>query len=350
MTIACFYKGGPVQEQLENIGVRTFNLDLPSERDPRAILRARRLIETISPDVVHTHLLRADLYGSMGARLAGVPMIISTVYAMGNLRHASNGATDRLLDAACARLPKHLIAVSHAVKDDCVYRLGLNPRDVSVIHTGIDLPRADASHDVQEIREQFGVQPREKMILTIARLSHEKGIDTLIDAAALSRDLHPDAKFVILGEGTEHDALASRITERELNGCVIMAGFQENIWPALAAADLVCIPSHSEGLPNVLLEAMAAEKPIVATNVGGIPEAVTDEHDCLLIPPNHARMMSLAICRLLNDRSLADRLGRAARQSVEARFLARDAVRSYESLYNQLLHRNFEHAPLSIAH
>ena len=114
-------------------------------------------------------------------------MIVSTVYAMGDFRRARKRTTDFLLDAACAWLPKHIIAVSHAVKDDCIYRLGMKPRDVSVIHTGIELPRVELSAGPEKVREELGVSPSEKMILTMARLSYEKGIDTLIDAAAMCR-------------------------------------------------------------------------------------------------------------------------------------------------------------------
>ena len=98
------YDGGPMQEQLEALGVRTFNLNVRDERDPRSILRARELVDELRPDIVHTHLLRADLIGGAAARWAGVPVIISTAYALGEFRREKRRRSDRLLDAACARL------------------------------------------------------------------------------------------------------------------------------------------------------------------------------------------------------------------------------------------------------
>jgi glycosyltransferase involved in cell wall biosynthesis len=349
MTVACFYEGGPVQQQLESIGVRTFNLDMPSERDPRAIIAAQRVIDHVGPDVVHTHLLRADLYGSLGARLSRVPMIVSSVYAMGKFRRAKRRATDRLLDVACARLPMHVLAVSHAVKNDCVERLRMEPGNITVIHTGIEPPRDIADEQIKAVRAAWGVGPDERVVLTIARLSYEKGIETLIDAAAMCHEGHPEAKFVVLGDGLERCALQARAAERDITGSFVFHGFEPDVWPAISAADIVCIPSKSEGMPNVLLEALAAARPIVATSVGGIPEALTDEHDALLVEPDNPRMLSYAISRLLNDAPLTARIAREGRRTMELRFHARDVARRYEAMYDQLLQRSSQRAPALVA-
>lgn len=337
LSAACFYEGGPIRDQLEYLGVPTYNLDVPDERDPRAIVRARRLIRKLDCDLVHTHLLRADLFGGAAARWAGLQVIVSTVYAVGQYRREKRRKTDRLLDAACASLPTHVVAVSNAVKRDCVDRLGMRSDDVTVIHTGIDPPGEIDEHAAAELREAWGAGDGVPLILTIARLSYEKGLDTLIDAAAVLRRTHPTAKFVVLGEGPDRPLLEERIRSNGLTDCVALAGFHADVWPAIAAADIICLPSKSEGMPNVLLEAMAVGKPIVATAVGGIPEAVASNMNGLLVPAEDPAALAAALAQLVDDRSLARRLGAAAKRTVADRFLARDAVAAYGELYDRLL-------------
>ncbi len=337
LSAACFYGGGPIQPQLEAIGVPTYNLGVANEHDPRAIWRARRLIRQIRCDLVHTHLLRADLHGGTAARWAGVPTVVSTAYAIGPYARQRRRRSDRLLDATCARLPTHVVAVSHAVQRDCVERLGIPGDRISVIHTGIEPPEPMTPSAAPELREAWGVHPRQPTVLTVARLSYEKGIDVLIETAATLRRSHPQARILLVGDGPDRPAIEAKIRERGLSETMILGGFLANIWPAYLAASVVCLPSHSEGMPNVLLEAMAVGRPIVATAVGGIPEAILSGDNGLLVPPGNPTAMAGAITRLLNDAELADRLGKAAQATVAQRFLARDAAARYGILYSNLL-------------
>ncbi len=333
MSAACFFDDGPIRGRLEALGVRTYNLDVRDERDPRAVLRARRLVERIGCDVVHTHLLRADLYGGAAARWAGVPVIISTAYAIGQYRRARRRRSDGLLDAVCARLPTRVIAVAEAVKRDCVERLHMNPERVAVIHTGIDPPAAVDPATVSALRAEWGADHDAPLIVTAARLSYEKGIDILIDAAAILRRTHRRVRFVVVGDGEDRAALEAQSRRLGLDGLVTFAGFHAEIWGALAAADIVCLPSKSEGMPNVLLEAMAVGRPVVATAVGGMPEAIESGANGLIVEAEAAPQLAAALGGLLDDRRLAARLGAAARATVDRRFLARDVVARYGAFY-----------------
>ncbi len=338
VSVACFYEGGQLREQFESIGVRTYNLDVADERDPRAILRAHRLLSKIHCDIAHTHLLRADLFGGLAARWAGIPVIVSTAYAIGQYRRARRRRSDPLLDLACAALPTHVIAVSQAVADDCIDRQQMNVEDVTVIHTGIE-PTADvAPARGLAFRERWGIAHDDPLVMTVARLNYEKGIDTLIDSASLIRSRHPRARVVVVGEGPERQALEQRTRRLNLEETVRLIGFQPDIWAGLAAADAICIPSKSEGMPNALLEAMAAAKPIVATAVGGIPEAIESGHDGLLVPADDPRALAAAVCRCLDDPEFAEGLGAAAARTVRERFCARAVAERYAELYAGLLH------------
>ena len=337
LSAACFHGNGPVRERLEALGVRTDNLAVESEHDPRAVLRARRLINSIECDVVHTHLLRADLLGGAAARLAGTPAIVSTVYAIGDYRRARHRRSDRLLDAACAALPTHFVAVSDAVRRDCVDRSGIDPNAVTVIHTGIHPPDEVDTRAATRFRKAYVDGAEGKLVVALSRLSYEKGIDVLIDSAATLRQTHPSVRIVVVGDGPDRGVLEEWIRQRGVGDVVKLTGFREDTWPVLSAADLVCLPSKSEGMPNVLLEAMAASRPIVATTVGGIPEAVTHGHNGVLVPPERPEALAAAIGRVLDDPSWAGRMGREARRTVERRFHVRDVARRYGDLYQSLM-------------
>jgi len=339
LSAACFHEDGPIRGELESLGVSTFNLGVPNERDPRAIVRARRLIVQQGCDIVHTHLLRADLLAGLAARWAGVPVIISTVYALGEFRREKRRRTDPLLDAVCAVLPTHAVAVAEAVKRDCIKRLRMRAENITVIHTGIDPPHPMDAGRIASARAKWGLSTEHRLVLTLARLSYEKGVDTLVEAAKLVRQTHADVRFVVLGEGPDRPAIEERIRALNLDSVVRLAGFDADVWPAIAAADVVCLPSKSEGMPNVLLEAMAAGKPIVATCVGGIPEAVESETNGLLVEPDESANLAGALSRVLADAGLARRIGEAARATAQARFNAREAVEVYGRLYRRLLER-----------
>lgn len=339
LSAACFHASGPVRDQLESLGVATFDLGVPNEHDPRAIVRARRLIVEQQCDAVHTHLLRADLLAGLAARWVGVPIILSTVYALGKYRREKRRRTDPLLDAVCAVLPTHVIAVSEAVKQDCVERLGISVDNVSVIHTGVDLPPSVTAEQAGAFRARLNIAPNQPLILTLARLSYEKGIDTLIEAACVLRRVNAAVRWVVLGEGPDRPALEDRIRANNLDSVVCLAGFHAEVWPALAAADIVCLPSKSEGMPNVLLEAMVTGKTIVATRVGGVPEAIESERNGVLVEPENPAALAAAIGRLVGDAALARRLGKAARETAESRFGAKDVVAAYGELYRRLLER-----------
>lgn len=344
LSAACCYGGGPVECELRSLGVTTHNLDTPGEWDVRAIGRASALFARVRPDIVHTHLLRADLFGGLAARWAGVPVIVSTAYAVGDYRRAVRRRSDGVLDAVCGLLPTHVLAVSDAVRRDCVERLGLAPSRVRVIHTGIDPPDSVDANAVRRVRAELGARPGDRLILAVARLSYEKGIEVLIDAAAIVRTRHATARFAVLGDGPLRGALQTRINRLGLGECVRLAGFCEDVWPALAAADVVCMPSLMEGMPNALLEAMALARPVVASDVGGIPEAIVDGVSGLLSPPGDAGELAGRLCRALADPDWASALGRAARVELERRFLARDVVARYAQWYESLVRQSREGA------
>jgi glycosyltransferase involved in cell wall biosynthesis len=336
-SFACFYDGGPMRNVFDAAGCQTFNLDLPSQFDPRAVFRAQSVIDRVQSDIVHTHLLRADLMAGMAARLSGVKTIVGAAYAIGAYRRERKRFSDPLLDTTCARLPTAFIAVSQATKDDWIQRLGISSDRISVIHTGVETaPTIDRSA-VDAFRAQFGASEEFPLVLTVARMSYEKGIDTLLDAAKSLLEAGASFRWVIVGNGPDRKNVQRMITDEGLEHNVRLAGFMPDVWPAMAAADVVCIPSKSDAFPVVMLEAMSVGRPIVGTRVGGIPEAIVHDVNGLLVEPDAADDMATAINELLRDPGRAAVMGQNARATACDRFDARHVARQYVETYENFV-------------
>jgi N-acetylglucosaminyldiphosphoundecaprenol N-acetyl-beta-D-mannosaminyltransferase len=337
-SIASFFgRGDAMRADFEELGIRTHSLGIDSELDVRAVPAARRLIRAVRPHIVHTHLLRADLYGGLAARLSGVPVVLSTAYAIGAYRRDRIRRLDGLLDQFARRTPMHVLAVSDAVAADLSRRMRW-PRDrVHVVRTGVDLPEMPVAPKSRgEWRALWNIPPEAPLVLTVARLSYEKDLATLLQAAELLGPSSP-ARFVIVGDGPMRGDLERAIQARGLAPRVVLAGFRRDVADALQAADLFVLPSLMEGMPNALLEAMAAGLPAVATNVGGIPEVVRDGIEGLLVRARDHRALAHAVGVLLADSPRRKAMGAAARLRIAQEFRVDLVAGHYAALYEALL-------------
>jgi glycosyltransferase involved in cell wall biosynthesis len=174
------------------------------------------------------------------------------------------------------------------------------------------------------------------LIVTPARLSPEKGIAVLLAAVRRVLPRYPSARFIVFGDGPEHDSLARRIASDDLGHAVALAGFQTDLDRLLPNADLLVLPSFTEGLPNVVLEAAAAGVPVVATAVGGTPEAVRAGQTGLLVPPGDSEAMACSIGDLLAEPALRRAMGDAAKNLVRTKFSFAAQADEYVQLFAKL--------------
>jgi glycosyltransferase involved in cell wall biosynthesis len=197
-------------------------------------------------------------------------------------------------------------------------------------------PEAD---EVNELRRRFGIAEGERVVLSVGRLSKEKAHADLIEAFKLLGAKAPDlnCKLLIVGDGPERASLETAARASGENDRITFAGQVSNVQPFYAAADVFVLPSHSEGSPNVLLEAMAAEVPIVTTAVGGVPEIVTNEESALLVAPKNPQALAAAIDRMLQDEALAHRLTTVASALVAREHSPEAYTRSLISLYQEVI-------------
>lgn len=324
---------------LRDLGVPVLGLDLPTRWDPRAFGAAARRLRGWRPDILHTHLKHADLVGAVAARLTGVPQV-STLHVIEDGRTPVLRAKRRLAAAARLSTARATLTVSDAQRR---WYLGAfpsaDPRRVITVRNGV--PDPDARRDPvaarARVRAELGCTDTDVLVVQIAVARPGKGHATLLDAMRLLRDA-PERGRVMLavaGDGPLRAGLAAGAAD--LGDRVRFLGHRDDVPDLLAAADIVAHPSAFEALPTALIEALAAGRPVVATEVGGIPEVVTPDTG-VYVPVADPPALAAAIGDLAADPARRAALGAAARRRFTAHFAAAPWARRLSDLYTHVLH------------
>ncbi len=312
---------GEFYASLEGSHVPFARIPAPRDADPALAWRLARALTRCRADLVHTHLVHADLYGALASRAP----LVSTKHNDDPFR----GGAFRLVERLLARRARRMISITEALKRFNVERVGLPAAKIDVVHYGIDgVPTAWAANPPIELPAGA------RMLLAVARLERQKGVDIAIEALRQVHEQHPEAVLVVLGEGPEREALAGLARRIGVGDAVLLPGRVGDVAWFLRRCELLVHPARWEGFGLALLEAMSASRPVVATNVSSIPEIVVDRQTGLLVPPEDARAVARAVGALLEDRSLAAGYGEAgARRAAEefsAAAMARKTIEVYE--------------------
>jgi glycosyltransferase involved in cell wall biosynthesis len=321
---------GSAVRKLERAGFDVLVIDEPDDAVAVGILTAH-LVETL-PDVIHTHMYRADIVGTKAATAlanAGYrrPYVVSTVHSS-----RVRSTEDRQLLRRLTPEMDQLIAVSKSIER----KIAGEHRDgapVKLIYNGIDLDRYDHQEPCCTLRDEYGMEPGSQIVGVVARLEPEKGHETLIDAWPYVLRRVPDAYLLVVGEGSQRDALAARASANRVAHRVVFTGRRDDVPALTAALDVAVLPSHREAQGLSILEAMALSRPVVASDVGGIPEMIEDGVTGLLVPHDQPEQLAAAIVRLLTDHALADTIARAGHDLVHDRFCIELMVRAVEEIY-----------------
>ncbi|MBA2244152.1 MAG: glycosyltransferase [Gemmatimonadetes bacterium] len=302
------------------------------------LLSARRVAAHLrrwGADVLHCHLPIAGVVGRTAGKLAGVPVVYTEHGPMENYHPAT-----RMLNLLTWHWQKGVVAVSQDAADS-IHRHTRSEVPVRVVLNGVDTdyfcrdPQAAA-----ELRAELGVPEGAPLIGTIVVFRAQKALHQWLHAARRLRDLHRDARFVIVGDGPLREPLQQLAGELGLDGALHFAGLQHEVRPYLSAMDLYLMSSDFEGLPVALLEALSIRLPVVSTAVGGFPELIESGRNGLLVPPGDPGALADAVTRLLADGALRESIAAAGRRTVEERFSVRRMVAELESLYEGVLARN----------
>jgi glycosyltransferase involved in cell wall biosynthesis len=310
------------------LGIRTVAVPrVDPRRRVAGVIRLRRALRAERPAVFHAHLSWpfACKHGVLAARLARVPAIVGTA----QLYMAPDSTRQPRL---ILKLFRRIIAVSQEVRTRYAGELGVRPDRLAVVRNAIRVPPAGHSGN-PALRAALVRGGPEYIILTPARLHPQKGHTYLLAAAAQV----PDATFVLAGEGPLLEELEAEARNLGISDRCVFLGHRSDVPDLLAAADLFVLPSLYEGLPISVLEAMAAERPVVATAIGGTDEAVTSEQSGLLVPPRDPGALAEAIRRVRADPALARRLAAAGRGRVEREFSSEVTARQVMRIYDDVL-------------
>ncbi len=299
--------------------------------------RLRALIRDRAIDVVHAHDYKTDLLTWLLSRVENV-VPLSTVHGWTGHSRRERSLYYPLDKRVLAVFPK-LIAVSNDIRLELL-RCGARSERIATVLNGIDHDRfRRARSREQAVRRRLGLAADDMVIGAVGRLERQKRFDLLIDAFAELRASHPRLKLLIAGEGSARDSLCTRIARLGCGAHCRLLGHQSDIVDLHHAFDLFVQSSDYEGTPNAVLEAMALETPIVATDVGGTSEIVRNEIDGLVVPTGKPRVLREAINRVLNDLERAVARAATARRRVETDLSFESRMTAVEAIYSELCAR-----------
>ena len=322
-------------ERLESLSIPLFPISEESPFDLSTIQKLKRLVAEVRPDLIQTHAVKSHFL----VRLSGLPNSIPWIA----FHHGYTSTTWRTdlyneLDRWSLKAATQMVTVSRASLEQLRSK-GVPSERVKVIHNAVPTGygiEMDESSQTDVLRSTLGIPVGQRVILSVGRLSKEKDQVGLVEAASKLRDSF-SPYLVILGEGPEHKAILEKTRLLGLTDRVILTGQQDRIGPFYSLADVVVISSRSEGSPNVLLEALAAGVPLVATSVGGIPEMVKDGEQALLVPHGDPGRMASSIARIFAEADVARSLIENGRKLVQTSFSPAERVRTLAEMYRHIL-------------
>jgi len=301
-----------------------------------SLARMVKLVRRLQPDIVHTHMAKAGTVGRLAARICGVPLVVHTYH--GHVFHSYfSPAKTRVfltIERALGLATNRIIVVGDGQRDE-IASYGVAPlRKLTTIRLGLELDQfLEAESHRGELRRELGIDPQAPLVGIVGRLVPIKAPELFLQAAVSIREALPSAEFLVVGDGERRQELESLVNQLGLSQSVRFLGWRRDLVRVYADLDVVALSSLNEGSPVVLIEALAAARPVVATAVGGVPEVVIHGQTGLTVPVSDVSALSESILTLLRDRSLADRLGQAGRQHVYPRYDSSRLVDDVRQLY-----------------
>ncbi len=333
VTVVATRHTGNYQPLLDTAGVRTVVVERKTRWESHKMLGLVRFMRRQPVHVLHTHLFGANTWGRVLGKLAGVPMIIAHEH------WSSKAQREVWVDRLLYRLSDRILVPSEASKRLVMQMEGIPARYLDVTYNGVDISRFKPGAEAAAVRSELGLGAEDVVISTVGRLVADKGgQDDLIWAANEVRKSHPHLKLLIIGDGPLRPDLEKYAGELGMldSGAALFTGTRDDVARLLGAMDVFVLPSHKEALPIAVLEAMSMCLPVVATNVGGVPEVVQDGATGLLVEPADRLALRDALARLVTDRGLAHCLGASGQARVHEHFTLDKMVQHVEDLYEKL--------------
>lgn len=321
-------QGSGVESEAKARRLPVHPLPMAGEADLRFPPRFRGVIRSTAPDIVHLHSRRgADTLGGLGAKWAGVPVVMT--------RRVDNPEAEWSL-AAKYRLFDRVITISHAIRRVLI-RQGVEPEMITCVHSALDAEPYSKPCDPGFFRDALGFEKNGPTVGMAAQFIPRKGYEILLEAIPTVLRNHPEARFLLFGRGPLHEEISEEILAAGLEDSVTLQGFREDLPLILPCLDLLVHPAFMEGLGVVLLQAGASGLPVVASRVGGIPEAVVHGETGLLVPAGDPGALGASITDLLSDPARARDFGERARDRVRTHFSVDRMVEGNLHVYRELV-------------
>lgn len=326
---------GPFVQELANKGLRLVRFPRIGLIDPFLTLRLARFMRKDPPQVFHTHLFKSDFHGRLAARLAGVPVVVSTLH--NNDVWANNWVMGHLYGAT-AVWANRLIAVSEEVRTFHLQKTGVPSEKLMVIENAVDV-NAFTGHEeaAKGVRAEFGIAPDVPLFGIVGRLKPQKNVSMFLQAAVEILQKQPNARFLIVGDGPLMSELKIQARDLNLYPAVVFTGMRKDVSAILAALDVLALSSLWEGLPVILLEAMASSLPVVATAVDGIVGVADPDVTAFLVPGGDHVAFAKACIQLAQDPDLRRKMGQAAYEKVIKNYSLDRMIDRISDLYLELL-------------
>lgn len=327
---------GPFVSELEKKGLRLVRFPRLGLIDPFLTLRLARFMRKEQPQVFHTHLFKSDFHGRLAARLAGVPVVVSTLH--NNDVWANNWVMGHLYGSTAVWADR-LIAVSEEVRQFHLQKTGVPVEKIVVIQNAVDV-KAFTGHEeaAMRIRAEFGIAPDAPLFGIVGRLKPQKNVPMFLQAAVKILREQPNARFLIVGDGPLMPELEAQARELDLFPAAIFAGMRKDVPVILSSLDVLALSSLWEGLPVILLEAMASSLPVVSTAVDGVVGVVDPDVTAFLTPSGDPAVFAQACIRLARDPKLRKKMGQAGFEKVMKNYSLDAMIDRISDLYLQLLH------------
>jgi glycosyltransferase involved in cell wall biosynthesis len=307
--------------------------------DLAAVRRLYRLIRQVRPQIVHTHMAKAGTAGRVAARLAGVPLVLHTYH--GHVFHSYFGplktAVFLNIERFLGRLTDCLIAVGHNQRQDLIRYRVASPEKIVSVPLGLEIESMlTADSERGRLRTELGLDCADRLVGIVARLVPIKAHEVFLQAADRVQRLVPRAHFLVVGDGERRAELERYAGQLGLGDTTFFLGWRRDMQAIYADLDAVVLSSLNEGSPVAIIEAMAAGRPVISTDVGGVSEVIESGRSGLLVPPRDAEALADAVTLVLSDPATAHRMGQAAREAVYPKYSSGRLIADLEQLYLSL--------------
>ena len=336
---AVLFNEGRLANELRDFGVRIQVISEFHHNSLTIVKQLRNYFKQHNFDILHTHKYKDNILGTLSSVGRGIRRRVRTVHGfpepLVGFQSVKMNAYQIVDNWVNQWLVNRILAVSFDLKTHLIPRFGVEK--VTCIHNAIDIEQLRVTKRAVEMREELGLSGQEFLIGAMGRLTPVKGLESFLKAAHIIHHQKPHVKFIIAGDGPLKSALQKQAREYGLDEVVLFLGHRNDSYDILKLLDLFVLSSISEGIPMVLLEALALARPVVVTRVGGVPEVIEDGISGLLVGPGKEDELAQSCIALIDNYDFAQHLGVAGQKRVEERFSAKVMAEKVAEVYRTLV-------------